>query len=102
MADQSSDNEARAKIREFYRIAGNVVGELRSQEIRDTYAAITIEEVLGQQLEFLVDGSPTRVSRKKRLTDMYEEFKKNLDAIKATPPSAFRQADPKNDAVTPP
>lgn len=100
--DATPEENALNQLREFYRIAGNVIGELRSQAIRDTYAAITLHEVMQQQLEFLVDGSRTRTSRKKRLKGMVDEFKANLRAIKNTPPSAFRQSDARSDVNTPP
>jgi hypothetical protein len=101
-AGQSPEDRSRDQLITFYRILGNVIGELRSQEIRDTYAAITLDEVIQQQLAFLVDGTPTRISRKQHLQQMYDEFKANLQAIKDTPPSAFRQTDEKDDVNTPP
>lgn len=100
--EQTPENAAREQLLSFYRIVGNVIGELRSQEIRDTYAAITLDEVIQQQLVFLVDGTPQRPSRKQRLQQMYDEFKANIQAIKDTPPSAFRQQDAKDDVNTAP
>ena len=102
MAEQTngkSDESAREQLREFRRVVANVVGELRSQEVRDTYAALTFTEILDQHLLQLVGDGKTP-SRKQRLKTMYEEFNAAIDKIKDTPPSAFRQHDPKQDVNT--
>ncbi len=97
---QASDKEqARTKLQEYRRIVANVVGELRSQEIRDTYAALTFSELIEQQIVFL-EGDGIKLGRKQRLEKMYEEFDAALAAIKATPPSAFRVPDPTEDVNT--
>lgn len=90
---------ARNQLREFRRVLANVVGELRSQEVRDTYAALTLTEVIDQHLKQLT-GDGRAPSRKQRLTTVHEEFKANIQAIKDTSPAAFRQHDPKNDVNT--
>ena len=100
MAEDTSDSSARAKLREFRRVVANVVGELRSQEIRDTYAALTLTEVLDQHLKDLT-GEGRVPSRKSRLKKLYDEFNTNIQAIKDTPPSAFRTPDAKQDVNTP-
>jgi hypothetical protein len=101
-AGSTPEDRAKEQMVSFYTIIGNVIGELRSQEIRDTYAAITLDEVIQQQLAFLVDGTPQRLSRKQHLQKVYDEFKANIQAIKDTPPSAFRQQDAKDDVNTAP
>jgi hypothetical protein len=92
---------SRNQLREFRRVVGNVVGELRSQEVRDTYAAVTLVEVLDQQLTML-SGTSRIPSRKQRLTKMYDEFNATIEAIKGTSPDAFRQHDPNTDVNTAP
>lgn len=96
-----SDSSAKARLREFRRVTANVVGELRSQEIRDTYAAMTLTEVLDQHLKELV-GDGRVPSRKTRLKKMHDEFNANIQAIKDTPPSSFRTPDPAQDVNTAP
>lgn len=97
--ERSAEDQKRVQLREFRRIVANVVGELRSQEVRDTYAALTFSEIVDQQLTFLV-GDSTRPGRKQRLTRMFAEFDDALAAIKATPPQAFRTHDPDEDVNT--
>lgn len=101
MSQQESTPEqaARSQLREFRRVLANVVGELRSSAVRDTYAAITLNEVAEQHLEELV-GKGRVPSRLQRLNTVHEEFKASIKAIKDTPPSAFRLHDPKNDVNT--
>ena len=97
--EKQPDESARSQLREFRRVLANVVSELRSSAVRDTYAAITLNEVVDQHLKELV-GEGRVPSRMQRLKTTYEEFKSSIEAIKATPPSAFRLHDPKNDVNT--
>lgn len=99
--DNKSEQAAREQLREFRRVVANVVAELRSQEVRDTYAALTFTEILDQHLLQLV-GDGRVPCRRQRLKTMYEEFNASIEKIKATPPSAFRQHDPKSDVNTKP
>lgn len=100
MADANKTGAAaREQLREFRRVTANVVAELRSQEVRDTYAALTFSEIIDQHLTQLV-GDGKVPSRKQRLMTMYKEFNDSIEAIKATPPSTFRQHDPKSDVNT--
>lgn len=91
----------RTKHLEFRRVVANVVTELRSQELRDTYAAVTMNEVLDQAL-LVLTGDGKRLGRKQKLTKVREEFLGAIEAIKKTPPSAFRFPDPSEDVNTPP
>ncbi len=95
-----ADDQTRRQLRDFRRVVASVVGELRSQEVRDTYASVTMAEVIDAHLKFLA-GPALPLSRRERLVKTYDEFLKNVDAIKATEPSAFRLPDPKNDVNTP-
>lgn len=101
MAGEEEDpqEKARAQLREFRRMVANMVGELRSQEVRDTYAAITLGEIVNQHLLYLV-GNKTKPGRKQRMEQMFKEFEDNIEAIKATPVQNFRAPDPKNDVNT--
>ncbi len=101
MADDKSESErARNQANEFREIVGNVVAEIRSQEMRDTYASITLTEVINQQLAML-SGTSRIPSRKQRLKKAYDAFNNSLEAIKKTSPEAFRTPDPKEDVNTP-
>jgi hypothetical protein len=103
MADETPPSEsAKKQLQEFRRYVADVVGELRSQEVRDTYAALTLPELMNQHLVRLVDGDGIRPSRKQRLDTIYKAFKENLKGIMDTSPEAFRRHDPKDDANTAP
>jgi arginine/lysine/ornithine decarboxylase len=96
----ASSEAARNQIRDFKEVVATIVAELRSEEIRDTYAAITLTEVLNQQLASLT-GTSRIPSRKQRLKKNYEAFNASLEAIKSTSPDAFRTPDKDNDVNTP-
>lgn len=96
-------SSAREQQREFRRIVANAVGELRSNEIRDSYAALSLEELIDQQIDRLEgteDGlNPSRLQRIQRVR---QELADNIEAMKATPPSDFRRHDPDGDVNTAP
>lgn len=97
----SAREQESTKLIEFRRITANVLAELRSQEIRDSYAAVTMTEVIDQALQGLV-GDGKKLGRKQKLTKVRDEFYGAIDAIKNTPPSTFRFPDPEQDVNTPP
>lgn len=99
-SEQTPAETSRNQLREFRRVVADVVGELRSQEVRDTYAALTFPELIDQHLKQLTGEGGRVPSRKARLKKMYDEFNSKIEAIKATPPSAFRQHDPQGDVNT--
>ncbi len=100
MAEQATVSASRNQLREFRVTVANVVANLRSKEVRDTYATITITELVEQQLAFLTGTKGQVPSQKQRLTAAYEAFNNAISAIKATPPAAFRQHDPSTDVNT--
>lgn len=68
------------------------IGELRSAEVRDSYASISLEELVDQQIEALTgEGTPSHPTRLQRITKVKDDLLNSLDGIKATPPSAFRR-----------
>lgn len=102
MAEQTPNETSKNKAREFRRIIANVVGELRSKETRDSYAAVTLLELMSAQADRLDKGDTVRPSRAARLKSVYDAFKNNIAAIKETPPDTFRSHDPASDANTAP
>jgi hypothetical protein len=80
----------------------DAIGELRGKEVRNTYAAITLTELMSQHADRLDKGDSVRPSRLARLTAVRDAIKKNLSSIKAIPPAQFRTPDPDNDANTAP
>lgn len=104
MADERTPREQnREQIREFRRIVSSAVGEVRSNQIRNSYAALSLEELMDQHIARLVDtDDPIRLSRKQRVDRVYNELSRNIEAMKQTDPAAFRQRDPQTDANTDP
>lgn len=101
--EQTPRVRAREQEREFRRIVANAVGELRSQEVRDTYASLSLEELIDQHIERL-EGAEDALnpSRLQRIRRVREELSNSIEAMKATPPDNFRRHDPEGDANTAP
>ncbi len=103
MTERSEAAANRERLREFRRIVANAVGELRSQEVRDSYAALSIEELMDQHIERLEGtNDPNQPSRIQRLRNVRDALTDNIEAMKETPPAAFRRPDPDNDVNTEP
>lgn len=104
MPDERTPREqSREQLREFRRIVASAVGELRSNQIRDAYAALSIEELMDQHIARLQDSDdPINPSRKQRVERVYTQLVDNIDAMKEVDPSRFRRPDPDNDANTEP
>lgn len=103
MAEERTESEvSRDQIRTFRRVVSAAVAEIRSQSIRDSYASLSLEELIDQHIE-LLDGTsdPLRKSRKSRVQKVYDDLVNSLEAIKNTPPERFRRRDPESDANTP-
>lgn len=95
--------QSREQIREFRRIVASAVGELRSSQVRDAYAAVSIEELMDQHIARLEDSDdPIHPSRKQRIDKVHDDLTNNIEALKATDPSEFRRRDPDTDANTDP
>ena len=104
MTDERTPREqTREQLREFRRIVAAAVGELRSNQIRDAYAALSIEELMDQHIARLQDTTdPIHPSRKQRVDRVYQELVNNIEAMKEVDPARFRPRDPDNDVNTEP
>jgi hypothetical protein len=100
--ERTASDQSREQLREFRRVTAAAVGEIRSQQIRQTYAALSIEELMDQHITRL-EGTddPIHPSRKTRLQKVYDDFTNNIQAMKDTPPDRFRRHDPDGDVNTP-
>ena len=101
MADEVTPRtSAREQIREFRRVTANAVAELRSNEVRDSFAALSLEELVDQHIDRLEVGSATTPSRLARIRRVRDELNANIEAMKNTPPELFRRHDPEGDVNT--
>jgi hypothetical protein len=101
----TTDSDRRARLREFRMITSRAVAELRSDELRSSYHAITLEELTDEaitELDNPTDDPRRRVGRLQRITKIRDELRDNIEAMKETPPELFRSADPEEDVNTPP
>lgn len=101
--ERSQQEASRDQLREFRRIVANAVGELRSQEVRDSFSSLSIEELMDEHIERMEESDdPLRPSRLQRLRAVRDDLANSIEAMKETPPSAFRRPDPDNDVNTDP
>jgi hypothetical protein len=101
--ERTPREQARERIREFRRIVADAVGELRATHIRDSYAALSIEELMDQHVARLVDtNDATHLSRRQRVERVHTQLSENIEAIRETDPAQFRNRDPESDANTDP
>ncbi len=104
-ADETRTTSQRAQdqLREFRRIVSAAVGEIRSQEVRDTFASLSLEELADQHISRLEEGDEQlNPSRLQRITAVRDDLANSIEAMKATDPNRFRRADPENDVNTEP
>jgi hypothetical protein len=90
--ENTEEQRRESQLDSFRRMVADVVGELRSEEIRSTYAAITLSEVVDQQLKAL-QGDGRIPGRKQRLQREHDRFMAGIDALLETSPEAFRVRD---------
>lgn len=103
MPESTPRSASRTQLREFRRVVANAVGELRSKEVRDTYAALSIEELMDQHIARLeTTTDPINPSRLQRLRRVRADLVANIEAMKATPPDLFRRHDNASDVNTAP
>lgn len=100
--ERTPSDQSREQLREFRRVTAAAVAEIRSQQVRQTYASLSIEELMDQHIDRLEGTTdPIHPSRKTRLQKVYDEFTNNIQAMKAAPPDRFRRHDPDGDVNTP-
>ncbi len=96
----AQDESARNQLREYRIAVSEVVGELRSQEVRNTYAAITLPELIAQHRKMLSSTDPERIGRRERLTALKDNYLGKIEAMKRTDPDQYRTPDARQDSNT--
>ncbi len=100
---QTPRRSAREQLREFRRVVADAVGELRSAEIRNTYSALSLEELMDKHIQSLTgNDDPMRPSRLSRLNKVKDDLSNSIEAMKEVPPDLFRRQDTDGDVNTPP
>lgn len=102
MANEAPTETARSRVREFRTIIANTIGELRGTEARNSYVAITLEEMATRHADRLDKGTEEQPSRLARITAVHAALAAKIAEIKAAPPDLFRKPDPSTDVNTPP
>lgn len=100
MPDNQSPQVTREEINEFRRVVADALSELRSQEVRNAFSSLTLEELVDQHIEMLESTDDQKLGRLARLRKVKEDLLARIEAIKEVPPEAFRRSS-STDAETP-
>lgn len=101
-SEQTEESRARETIRRFREIVSNAVGFVRSQEVNRSFASISLEELVDNQIGLIEDGRPSagRPSKLARVDRIKEDLDQNIAAIKEVDPDLFRRPDSRTDVNT--
>lgn len=104
MTERTTGDARREQLREFRRIVAEAVGELKSEELRNSFAALSLEELIDDAIKQLDDtgDDPTNPTRLQRIRKIRDDLVNNIEAMKETPPEVFRAPDPDVDVNTDP
>lgn len=76
---------------------------IQSAKTTQTFAALTFEDLLDQQIERISGASTqTRPNALDRVTQIVNNVQTAVMQLKNLPPEQFQQADPQRDVNTPP
>jgi len=101
MPEQSTEQQSKDAIREFRRIVADAVNFVRSQEIARSFASISLEELVDDQIALIEEtSSSNRPSKIDRVDKIKEDLDKNIEAIKNISPDDFRRRDNDTDVNT--
>lgn len=104
MTERTPGDARREQLREFRRVVAAAVGELRSEELRNAFSALSLEELVDEAVRRLDDSAtdPINPSRLQRIRKVRDDLVNNIAAMKETPPEYFRSPDPERDVNTDP
>jgi hypothetical protein len=100
----TAGSTAGPEIRRFREVTAAVVGELRAAELRSTFAALSLEELVDQHISELEAGAstdPIKPARADRLKKVYDDFIGSLAAMKALPAETFVHRASSDNTSTP-
>lgn len=99
----SDDPNAREQLQVYWETVGDAIDALRAAEIRDTYAAISLEELVQRHTERLsASTDPSRLDALARVKRVQKRLTDRIAAMKEIPPSHFRRRIKDDEVLTPP
>jgi hypothetical protein len=101
MTERTAAEEQRETLQQFRETVANAVGFIRSAEIASSFTSIGLEELIDQRIERIEAPAGTRAGHLARLEKIKLDMDNAIEAMKNTPPDAFRASDPDTDANTP-
>lgn len=102
MTEHTATETSRETLQNYREIISEVVGFVRSGEITRSFTSLSIEELVDNRIERIeAPQTGDRPGALARLEKIKNDFENALQAMKDTPPDAFRSPDPSNDVNTP-
>jgi hypothetical protein len=87
---------------EVRRDLGNALAFISGQQALSSFAAVTPEELLDQQIERIQGkDSPSRPNELHRLEALENNLLRSVERIRSLPPEAFRDPDSNTDVNSP-
>jgi len=100
MAETTENKESQLKFRT---IVSDVVGEIRSEEVSRSFAALSLEELVDQHIDRMTEStSQTRPPRLSRVKQVYNQLVENIEEMKEMDPEEFDARNPADEVNTPP
>lgn len=97
----SAQDAQRDQLQVYWEVVGDAVAALRSAESRDTYASISLEELIQKQIERLSNSEDaSRLDRLSVVTRITTRLTERITALKEIPPSHFQRRSTEDDVLT--
>lgn len=101
MAERDTDAESREAQREFRRVLAQALTEVRSNEVRTSFASVTLNELIDQHIDRLAESTdPWMIPRLQQVQKIRRELTDVIAKVKEMDPSEFREPEPDRDANT--
>lgn len=100
---QTPKEEASRQLNTYRIAVSAAVNFLRSREITNTFASLSLEELIDQQIQLIegpIPGQSLKLGKVKALDAMYKAFNDSIEGLKATPAESFRYPNESSDANT--
>lgn len=98
----SAEDAQRSAIQGYWTVIGEAVGALRAAEARDTYAAVSFDELIDTHIERLTNSSdPSRIDRLAQVAKITKRLTERIESMKEIPPARFRRALKDEEVLTP-
>lgn len=102
MTEHTATETSRETLQNYREVVADVVGFVRSAEITRSFTSLSIEELVDNRIAQIEEPQTgDRPGALAQLEKIKNDFENAIEAIRNTPPDAFRAPDPSSDVNTP-